>query len=76
MKSDPFASHFAQFFKTEPKPTQLREIMNVEIFSLLNPFSCVKQFQQPSCRLCMVERIAIITEMRKDRKLMINANSE
>ena len=75
-KADSFASHFAQFFKSEPKPADLREIMNVEILSLLNPFSCVKQFQQPSCRLCMVERITIITEMRKNRKAMINANSE
>ena len=77
-KSDSFASHFANLFKTDsiPTPSLLREKITFSILWQGNPLSVQKSFGTKNCRLCLKESIHILKNLHTDPTKLINHNSE
>jgi hypothetical protein len=78
IKSDSFASHFANHCKKETKPTsdELRRMMKVKIIWQGNAISCMKSFGKLNCSLCMRERIEILRTIRQEEWKIINNCNE
>jgi hypothetical protein len=78
IKSDSFASHFANHCKRETKPTndELRRMMKVKIIWQGNAISCMKSFGKLNCSLCMRERIEILRTIRQEEWKIINNCNE
>jgi hypothetical protein len=68
IKSDSFASHFANHCKRETKPTndELRRMMRVKIIWQGNTISCMKLSGKLNCSLCTQERIEILHTIRQE----------
>ena len=58
----------------------MRDLVEVKVIWRGNPISCVKSYGKLNCQLCMNERIAILNNIRKGKRLnqnlSINSNSE
>ena len=55
-KSDSFAAHSEQHFKTTTSRTDLRKYIAFKVVKQLNPIGAMKTFTKPNCNLCMEER--------------------
>ena len=51
-KSDSFAAHFEQHFKTTTSRTDLRKHMTFKVVKQLSPIGAMKTFTKPNCNLC------------------------
>jgi hypothetical protein len=78
IKSDSFASHFANHCKKETKPTndELRRMMKVKIIWQGNAISCMKSFGKLNCSLCMRKRIKILRTICQEEWKIINTCNE
>jgi hypothetical protein len=77
IKSDSFASHFANHCKKEVKPTsnELHKMMKVKIVWQGNAISWMKSFGKMNCSLCMRESIEILcTICQEEWKIIIHCN--
>ena len=63
-KSDSFASHFVQYFKTTTSHTDLRKYMTSKVVKQLNPIGAMKKITKPNCNTCMQERLTILKKLR------------
>ena len=52
-KSDSFAAHFEQHFKSTTSCTDLRKGMAFKVVKQLNPIGAMKSFTKANCNLCM-----------------------
>jgi hypothetical protein len=78
IKSDSFASHFANHCKKEAKPTsdELYKMMKVKIIWQGNAISCMKSFGNLICSLCMHKRIEILHMICQEEWKIINHCNE
>jgi hypothetical protein len=78
IKSDSFASHFANHCKKEVKPTsnELHKMMKVKIVWQGNAISWMKSFGKMNCSLCMRERIEILCTICQEEWKIINHCNE
>jgi hypothetical protein len=76
IKSDSFASHFANHCKKEAKPTsdddELHIMMKVKIIWQGNAISCMKSFGKLNCSLCICKRIEILHMIHQEEWNIIN----
>ena len=75
-KSDLFAAHFVQHFKTTTSCTDLRKYMTFKVVNQLNPIGEMKTFTKPNFNLCMQERLTILKNLCEKRVTVMNNNSE
>ena len=88
VQTDSFAKHFAKHLEEKLKngtlkkvrTSDVRDLVEVKVIWRGNPISCVKSYGKLNCQLCMNERIAILENIRKGKKInkciSINSNSE
>ena len=78
--SNTFAKYFASHLKEKmekgeikkAKTCDVRDFVKMSILWEGNAISCNKSFRKISCQLCMNERIAILEQIQRDKKLGIN----
>ena len=75
-KSDSFAAHFVQHFKSTTSCTELRKCMTFNVLKQLNPIGTMKTFTKPDCNLCMQERLTTLKMIRDKRVTVMNKKSE
>ena len=80
IKTDTFASHFAQHLKDRnPATVTINEVQNCTRSKLIwsgNPISLMKSFKTLSCQLCMRERVEIAKRWLVNPVTLINSNNE
>lgn len=74
-QTDTFAKHFVRHFKKKPSAAEVREKCQFRVLKMVNPFSYMKKVRSYECKLCMAEKVTIISRF-KEWKRIINANSE
>ena len=80
IKSDTFASHFAQHLKDrDPATVKINEVRNCTLSTLIwsgNPVSLMKSFKSLSCQLCMRERVELEKRWLVNPGTLINTNNK
>ena len=62
-KSDSFADHLEQHFKSTTSHTYLSKYMTSKVLKQINLIGAMKTFMKPKCNLCMEERLIILKSM-------------
>ena len=73
-KSDSFAAHYKQYFKSTASHTYLCKCMIFKVVKHLNLICSIKTFSKPNCNLCMEEHITILKKLR-DKHVMVMKNN-
>ena len=63
-KSESFAVHFEQHFKSTTSCTDLRKCMLFKVIRKLNLIGAMKTFKKPNYNLCMEEYLKILKKIR------------
>jgi hypothetical protein len=71
-----FAKHFAKHFEGKATAKEVKEKLKIEVLWQGNPISCMKTFRKLGCKLCMMERVALLKAMEEDPNNTINTRDE
>ena len=75
-KSDSFAAHFVQHFKTTTSLTDVPKYMTFKVVRHTDLIGAMKTFTKPNCNICMQERLTVIKKLRDKCVTVMNKNSE
>ena len=75
-KSISFSAHFEQHFNTTMSRTDLCKYMTFKVVKQLSPIGAMKTFTEPTCNLCIEERLTILKKLRDKRVTIMNKNLE
>ena len=78
-KSDTYADHFSEVWKhwgSPPSGLVQAQELDISIMWKGNALSTMKTFGTRNCVLCAKERVAIVKHWWKDKKTLINSNTE
>ena len=65
-KSDSFAAHFEQHFKTTTSRTDLHKYMTFKVVKQINLIGALKTFTKPNCILFIEERLTFLKNICED----------
>ena len=70
-KSDSFADHFEQHFKSTMSRTNLRKCMIFKVLKQLKLIGTIKTFTKPNCNICMEEHLEILKKLREKHVMLM-----
>ena len=76
MHTNSFAKHFVRHFSEKPSASQVREICKFEILRTINPFSFMRGIRTYKCRLCVEEKIEMISARKANPRNLMNENRD